>query len=165
MNTKEKNMKSKTTAYLLCIFFGFLGAHKFYLRKPGMGILYWLTAAIFGIGWLYDLFTLGKQVDQFNKNQPDLSPNYENQENTSLKNEKDKSIFIEYEDSTGNFSDRTIEIKRVYKKGGKLYIDAYCFLAGDDRTFLVDRIVTMKDKYKGNIIVNIQAYLNQFMYK
>ncbi|MCH5233667.1 MAG: TM2 domain-containing protein [Muribaculaceae bacterium] len=32
--------KSKTTAGLLAIFLGALGAHKFYLGKTGMGVLY-----------------------------------------------------------------------------------------------------------------------------
>jgi len=59
-------MKSKTTAYLLLIFLGAIGIHKFYLGKTGMGILYIFTAGLFGIGWLIDLFTLGKQVDKYN---------------------------------------------------------------------------------------------------
>lgn len=59
-------MKSKTTAYLLLIFLGAIGAHKFYLGKTGKGILYIFTLALLSIGWWYDLFTLGKQVDQYN---------------------------------------------------------------------------------------------------
>lgn len=59
-------MKSKTTAYLLWFFLGFLGAHKFYLDKPGVGILYILTAGLFGLGWLIDLFTLASKVDNYN---------------------------------------------------------------------------------------------------
>ena len=59
-------MKKKSTAYLLLIFFGGLGIHKFYLGKTGMGILYIFTGALFGIGWLVDLFTLGGQVDKYN---------------------------------------------------------------------------------------------------
>ncbi len=35
-------MKSKLAAGLLAIFLGDFGAHKFYLGKPGMGILYLL---------------------------------------------------------------------------------------------------------------------------
>ena len=31
-----------------------------------MGLLYFFTAGIFGIGWFIDLFTLGSQVDQYN---------------------------------------------------------------------------------------------------
>jgi len=59
-------MKSKTTAYLLWFFFGLIGIHKFYLGKTGMGILYIFTAGLFSIGWIVDLFTLGKQVDKYN---------------------------------------------------------------------------------------------------
>ena len=60
--------KSKGIAYVLLIFFGYLGMHKFYLRKIGMGFLYLFTFGLFGIGLLVDLFTLGKQVDIFNSN-------------------------------------------------------------------------------------------------
>ncbi|WP_461452564.1 NINE protein [Mucilaginibacter sp.] len=59
-------MKSKSTAYILWFFLGPFGAHKFYLNKVGMGILYFFTFGIFGIGWIIDLFTLGNQVDIYN---------------------------------------------------------------------------------------------------
>lgn len=51
-------MKSKVTAILLCFFLGGLGAHKFYLGKTGMGILYLFTAGLFGIGTLIDFIKL-----------------------------------------------------------------------------------------------------------
>lgn len=47
--------RSKSTALLLCVFLGYLGAHQFYARKAGMGILYFFTAGLFGIGWLVDI--------------------------------------------------------------------------------------------------------------
>ena len=59
-------MKSKTTAYLLWFFLGFLGVHKFYLGKTGWGIACILTANFLGILWIVDAFTLGKQVDEYN---------------------------------------------------------------------------------------------------
>jgi hypothetical protein len=58
--------KSKVVAYLLCIFFGFWGIHRIYLGKPKTGILYFFTGGLFAIGWIYDLITLGKQVDKAN---------------------------------------------------------------------------------------------------
>jgi len=60
-------MKAKTTAYLLWLFLGLWGGHKFYLGKAGMGILYLFTAGLFFIGWIVDLFFLSKQVDLYNE--------------------------------------------------------------------------------------------------
>lgn len=58
--------KSKLTAYLLWFFLRWLGAHKIYVNKTGMGIIYTLTGGLFGIGLLVDLFALGRQVDVCN---------------------------------------------------------------------------------------------------
>ena len=48
----------KWLAFVLCFFFGILGAHKFYEGKVGMGLLYLFTAGLFGIGWLVDCIVL-----------------------------------------------------------------------------------------------------------
>ena len=50
--------KDKTVALLLCIFLGVYGVHYFYVRKPGMGILYMFTAGLFGIGWVVDIIRI-----------------------------------------------------------------------------------------------------------
>ncbi|MHC5310537.1 NINE protein [Myroides sp. LJL116] len=60
-------MKSTGLAYVLLIFFGYLGIHKFYLDKNLMGILYIFTFGFLGIGLLIDLFTLGIQVRNYNR--------------------------------------------------------------------------------------------------
>jgi len=46
--------KSRTATFLLALFFGYLGIHRFYVGKVGTGILWLLTGGIFGIGWLVD---------------------------------------------------------------------------------------------------------------
>ncbi|MBQ6905458.1 MAG: TM2 domain-containing protein [Clostridia bacterium] len=55
LGIKEKN---KWVALILCFFIGFLGAHKFYEGKIGMGVLYLFTAGLFGFGVLIDFIVL-----------------------------------------------------------------------------------------------------------
>lgn len=59
------NQKSKWVAVLLCFFCGWLGAHKFYEGKIGMGILYLFTAGLLGIGVLIDFITLLFKPDPY----------------------------------------------------------------------------------------------------
>lgn len=59
-------LKQTVTAYLLLIFFGLIGAHKFYLNRPGIAVLYIFTLGLLLVGVVYDLFTLPKQVAKRN---------------------------------------------------------------------------------------------------
>lgn len=45
--------------FLLCLFFGMFGAHKFYNKDTKMGIIYLCTIGLFGLGWIYDTIKLG----------------------------------------------------------------------------------------------------------
>ena len=40
--------------FLLCLFGGYLGLHKFAEKKTGLGVLYLFTCGLFGIGWMID---------------------------------------------------------------------------------------------------------------
>lgn len=73
--------------------------------------------------------------------------------------DSENSLIISYEDQKGVITERTIEIDKVYKKGKFLYVDAYCYLGGDNRTFRVDRILTMKDRFNENAISDIESFL------
>ena len=55
MKGRERN---KWVALLLCILLGWLGAHKFYENKTGMGILYLFTFGLFGIGIIIDFISI-----------------------------------------------------------------------------------------------------------
>ena len=50
--------KDKWVALMLCIFLGYLGAHKFYEGNSDLGILYLFTCGLFGIGWIIDIFQI-----------------------------------------------------------------------------------------------------------
>lgn len=53
-----KSNEQKIIEFILCLFFGCLGAHKFYDKNFKMGIIYLLTGGLLGIGWFADTITL-----------------------------------------------------------------------------------------------------------
>ena len=55
-----------TLAWVFLTFLGIFGIHRFYLGKWPTAILYLLTAGLFGLGILYDFWTLNEQVDARN---------------------------------------------------------------------------------------------------
>lgn len=67
VNAPEVSSKSKVLALLLCIFFGVVGAHRFYVGKAGTGILYFFTAGLCGFGWIIDIILIatGSFKDKF----------------------------------------------------------------------------------------------------
>lgn len=50
--------KNKWTAFFLCLFLGWIGAHKFYEGRIIFGIIYILTGGLFGVGVIVDLIIL-----------------------------------------------------------------------------------------------------------
>ncbi len=66
--TSSVSRKNKVVTLFLCIFLGPYGIHYFYVGKIGIGILYLLTAGLFGIGWIVDIFRiiLGNFKDKYN---------------------------------------------------------------------------------------------------
>ena len=47
--------KQRSTALLLCLFLGWLGAHRFYVGKQGSGRIYLFTGGVFFMGVVVDL--------------------------------------------------------------------------------------------------------------
>lgn len=59
--------KDYDTAWLLLVFLGVFGIHRFYLDKWISGIIYLLTGGLFLIGIIYDFWTLNAQVSEINQ--------------------------------------------------------------------------------------------------
>ena len=57
--------KNKWVAFFLCLFLGYLGAHKFYEGKPFMGIIYLCTGGLFTIGWICNTISLLFKPDPY----------------------------------------------------------------------------------------------------
>ena len=58
--------KSRTIALLLCFFLGVFGAHRFYVGRYFLGIVFFFTFGFLGFGWLVDLVLalLGRMRDR-----------------------------------------------------------------------------------------------------
>jgi TM2 domain-containing membrane protein YozV len=56
-----------SVAWLLLVFLGVFGAHRFYQRKWITGFLYLISGGLFLIGYLYDMWTLNGQVSEYNQ--------------------------------------------------------------------------------------------------
>lgn len=50
--------KNKWVAFFLCLLAGCFGTHKFYEGKILMGVIYFFTFGLFGIGWIVDAILL-----------------------------------------------------------------------------------------------------------
>lgn len=53
-------------AWILLTFLGLFGVHRMYMNKWLTGILYLLTGGLFGVGYIYDYWTLNDQLSQLN---------------------------------------------------------------------------------------------------
>lgn len=62
---------SLLTAYILWFVFGLVGGHWFYFKRPGLGVIYFLTCGLFGIGWIIDGINMYDYVRL--RNQPELT--------------------------------------------------------------------------------------------
>lgn len=66
-NVAERPIRyvKKWVAFFLCLFLGFLGAHKFYEGRIGTGLLYLFTLGAFLIGWIVDIFNILGKTDPY----------------------------------------------------------------------------------------------------
>lgn len=56
-----------TVGWILLIFLGVFGVHRMYMGKWITAIIYLFTFGLFGLGYLYDLCTLNRQIDEQNR--------------------------------------------------------------------------------------------------
>ena len=54
-------------SWLLLTFLGIFGVHRIYMGKWITGIIYLLTGALLGVGYIYDYWTLNSQINELNE--------------------------------------------------------------------------------------------------
>lgn len=105
----------KRTELVLCIFLGMIGAHKFYRRNIGMGVLYLFTMGLCGIGWIYDIVVLA-----VNYSKEYVALDDSDVEKIVSENPRDRTASIKrYREITGdNLKNAIIEVDNAYKRMG-----------------------------------------------
>jgi len=79
-------------------------------------------------------------------------------------------IWLKYIDFKGNVTQRTIEFREIFQNEGHWYIEAFCWLRCEGRSFRVDRIIDIKPaieytdeqplpEYPGEDDKDINAYI------
>ena len=63
----EPGRKNYTVTWVLLTFLGIFGVHRFYLGKWVTGIIYFFTGGLLLIGYLYDMWTLNRQISEVNR--------------------------------------------------------------------------------------------------
>lgn len=114
-----------TIDFLLCIFVGYLGIHKFYEGNKKLGFIYLFTVGLLGIGWIIDIFTLLIKIIESSNH----SNNLKNVSNDYCIYPADDFVddYIVFDlETTGldSFSDEIIEIGALKYKNNKL-IDTF----------------------------------------
>lgn len=62
--------------FLITLFLGWAGIHKFMEKKAGMGILYLFTFGLFGIGWLIDILVALTKISSNKVPEPIVSTSF-----------------------------------------------------------------------------------------
>lgn len=66
-------IKDYNIAWILLTFLGLFGVHRFYMEKWFTGLVYLCTGGLFGMGYVYDYWTINEQLRDINR-RPTFEP-------------------------------------------------------------------------------------------
>lgn len=108
-------MEKRKVEFLLCLFFGYFGVHKYYEGKKLQGSLYTFTLGLFGIGWVVDCIIIGKNA--FKKSSEQLEVAGVQKEKNKLENKvvKKDSPFMDLVEKQNKKVEKK-KAEKVYQK-------------------------------------------------
>lgn len=121
---------NENTELIITILFGWLGVHKFIEKDDTLGFLYLFTFGLFGIGWIYDIYTcFYYRSESFKNIKESIRENTEkcNELNNHIEDLKNAYVDIKkidygtanyYNNSTWNY--RRPEMKK-YREANNIY--------------------------------------------
>lgn len=136
--------KKEKTEFILCILFGWCGGHKFYAKKTGIGILYFLTFGLSGIGWVVDIVLLGGKIYDRYKFKKFENEYYKGEYFFSLK----KSV-LQYIQNCNELNKHILELKNVNLDARQ--IDYGKALYSDKSQYNYTRPEFIKHTYQNNV--------------
>ena len=113
-NTTKVKEKKKGTTFILALFFGWLGFHRFYVGKIFTGLIWFFTFGLFGIGWFFDIFLI--LIGKFTKKQANESNKKMKIDVSSLEVEQDfhtKVVGVTFDNDDGSSRQEIIKKCKV----------------------------------------------------
>lgn len=152
---------STMVKFLITLFFGFFGVHKFMEKKTGLGFLYLFTLGLFGVGWIYDTLkafvAIGKNnkepsdtnFQKSNYTAPQSDSSYESTDNDNLDDDLDNG----HEDNHINFSVAGVTFKNDDGSERQTILKNFY----DNRGYTRKNVEFKKYKYKDEDAIAIYA--------
>lgn len=129
-------MKNNKIQFCLCLFLGYLGAHKYYEGKILIGLLYTFTVGFLGIAWIVDCIILGRIAFLMSPEQLKVREEKINEKNIAkakIKEDREKEKAIAKEQNIQNKIDEKATLKEQRKQERNEIREYYTFKALGER--------------------------------
>lgn len=125
------------TKFLITLFLGWAGVHKFMEKKTGIGVLYLFTFGLFGIGWIVDIL---KAIANFKNESPSTQApplSYRDNKASTLIFSKEFLIVGDKYECRKNPKKMRSDVNKKMKLDCPVYVEKYLY-HGEPAYMIVD---------------------------